>query len=356
MKKIRIDKKSDGFVPGWVDGRICPYVIAEAGVNHNGQMETAMELLEAAKEAGADCVKFQAFCADELVVKDAPKAEYQKRSGPAGESQYEMLRRCELGAADFAAIKQRCDELGIDFLVTPFSVRWVEVLKGMGVAAYKIGSGNLAMLELLAAIGRTGKPVILSTGMSDLDQVQQAIAVLQKAGCGGFAVLHCVSLYPTRLDQVNLRAMATLGEQTGLPVGFSDHTTDEITGAVAVAAGAEILEKHLTLDRNMEGPDHAMSMEPEQMRRYVAMARQGRAALGSGRKEPLSEELAIREKVMLSVASATFIPAGTIITAEMLTEMRPGTGIPGAEKLNLTGRRAVRDIEIYRLIKREDIF
>lgn len=348
-------ERNDKTVPGWVDGRIVPYVIAEAGVNHNGQLETAIKLVEAAKEAGADCVKFQAFTADEIAVKDTPKTEYQKRSGPAGESQYEMLQRCELAAAEFVAVKQRCDELGIDFLVTPFSVRWVEELEGMGAAAYKIGSGNLAVPELLEAIGRTGKPVILSTGMSDLAQAERAIAVIQKAGCGELAVLHCVSLYPTRLDQVNLRAMAVLGEKMELAVGFSDHTTEEITGALAVAAGAVILEKHLTLDRNMEGPDHAMSLEPEQLRRYIAMARQGRTALGYGRKEPLPEEMAIREMVSFSVASSTFIPAGSIITEEMLTVMRPGTGIPAAEKSNLTGRRAVRNIEIYRLIEWDDI-
>jgi len=343
------------LVPGWVDGRIVPYVIAEAGVNHNGQVETAIKLVEAAKEAGADSVKFQAFYADELVVKDAPKAEYQKRSGPAGESQYEMLRRCELAAADFSAVKRRCDELGIDFLVTPFSVRWVEVLEGMEAAAYKIGSGNLGMPELLTAIGRTGKPVILSTGMSDMVQAERAIAVLKEAGCRELAVLHCVSLYPTRLDQVNLGGMATLGEQTGLPVGFSDHTTEEITGALAVAAGAVILEKHLTLDREMAGPDHAMSMKPDQLRNYIEMAQEGRVALGSGQKEPLPEESAVRDLVSFSVASSTFIPAGSIITAEMLTVMRPGTGIPAEEKGNLFGRRAIRDIEKNGLIKREDV-
>jgi len=317
--------------PAWLDARRRPYVIAEAGVNHNGDLGLALRLIDAAKDAGADCVKFQAFSADELAVQDAPKADYQKRSGLAGESQHDMLRRHELPESAFRTLQARCRELGLDFLATPFSIPWVERLVQLGVTAIKIASGHLTALPYLQAVGHTRLPVILSTGMSNLQEVKDAIDALRQAGCGPLALLHCVSLYPTPQHRANLAAIHTLARHTQLPVGFSDHTLELDTGALAVAAGATILEKHLTLDKTLPGPDHALSLTPDEFAPYAAHARRAAAACGTGVKEPLPEELPIRNAARLSITSAVDIPPNTPITRQMLTIKRPGTGIPPAE-------------------------
>ncbi len=346
------DKKN---MPGWVDRRVHPYVIAEAGVNHNGKLETAIELVDAAREAGANCVKFQAFYADELAVRGAPKAQYQEASGKKGESQYEMLKHCELSEDDFKKIIKQCEQRGIDFLVTPFSVRWVEFFVDMRVAAFKVGSGNLAAVGLLEAIGQAGLPVIVSTGMANMEEVDRTLNQLREAGCGSLAVLHCVSLYPTKLEQANLRAIGTLAKHTELPVGFSDHTEQIITAALAVAAGAVILEKHLTLDKTLDGPDHKMSLEPQQLRQYIELAAQAVQAYGNGKKEPIREEMTIKETVRMSVASTVFLKKGTVITPEMVTLKRPGTGISPDRIYEVVGSTVGRDIKADRIIKPEDV-
>jgi len=338
-----------------INGKKCPYIIAEAGVNHNGQLATALELVRAAREAGADCIKFQAFTAGELVVKNTEKAQYQKCSGPKGESQYDMLQRLELKESEFAAIKKYCDELEIDFLITPFSPRWVQMFYEMGVAAFKIGSGNLNDTALLEAIGRTHLPVIISTGMSDLNEVDRALNIFRKAGSDCLAVLHCVSLYPTRLEQANLNAVKTIAEHTHLPTGFSDHTEELITGALAVAAGAVILEKHFTLDKKMEGPDHKMSLVPEELAEYIRLARLAGQACGDGQKKPLTAEEKMKETVRMSVVAATFIKAGTKITPEMITIKRPGTGIPAGQMDVVINATTTRDMEPDHIINPNDI-
>ena len=338
-----------------IDGMKYPYIIAEAGVNHNGQLATALELVKAAHEAGADCIKFQAFTAEELVVRNAEKAQYQKRSGPKGESQYDMLQRLELEESEFAAIKKHCDEFEIDFLVTPFSPRWVRVFYEMGVTAFKIGSGNLNDIDLLKAIGQTHLPVIISTGMSELNEVDKALTILRKSGSDRLAVLHCVSLYPTRLEQANLNAVRTIAEHTHLPTGFSDHTEELITGALAVAAGAVILEKHFTLDKKMEGPDHKMSLVPEELTEYIRLVRLAEKACGDGQKKPLIAEEKMKETVRMSVVAATFIKAGTKITPEMITIKRPGTGIPAEQTDVVINATATRDIEPDHIINLNDI-
>ena len=332
-----------------------PYIIAEAGVNHNGRLATALELVKAAHGAGADCIKFQAFTAEELVVKNAEKAQYQKRSGPKGESQYDMLQRLELKEFEFAAIKKHCDELEIDFLITPFSPRWVRVFYETGVAAFKTGSGNLNDTALLEAIGQTHLPVIISTGMSKLNEVDKTITILRKSGSEHLSVLHCVSLYPTRLEQANLNAVKTIAEHTHLPTGFSDHTEELITGALAVAAGAVILEKHFTLDKKMEGPDHKMSLVPEELTEYIRLARQAEKACGDGQKKLLTAEEKMKETVRMSVVAAIFIKAGTKITRKMITIKRPGTGIP-AERIDVViNTTAACDMEPDHIINRNDL-
>lgn len=312
----------------WTNGKAYPYIIAEAGVNHNGELDLAMQLVDAARQAGADCVKFQAFTATELVARGAPKAHYQETCGTPGESQHDMLVRYELPEADFAKLKRYCDQQKIDFLVTPFSPHWVGVFVNLRVTAFKIGSGNLENIDLIRAITTARLPVIISTGMSDLERVDRAVAVLRQNACGPLACLHCVSLYPTPLEQANLAAIRTLAQHTSCISGFSDHTQETATGAWAVVAGAAILEKHLTLDKHLDGPDHRMSLEPEAFAEYVRLARLARQALGTGKKQPHHQELAVKRIAAMSVVSACPIPAGTKITRAMLTSKRPGDGIP----------------------------
>ncbi len=340
---------------GWQDEKRRPYIIAEAGVNHNGSVEMARGMVRAAQGAGADCVKFQAFSAEELVTKEAAKADYQRRCGDQGETQYEMLKRCELGEEDFKDLKKYCDAVGIDFLVTPFSPHWVKVFAAMGVDSFKIGSGNLGAVDLLAAIGQSHLPVILSTGMSSLEEVDRGLNRLREAGCGEAALLQCVSLYPTRLDQVNLQAIQTLRDHTGCIAGFSDHTLEVITGALAAAAGAEILEKHFTLDKKLEGPDQAMSLTPAEFKEYVTLARQAWAARGSGEKTVLKEERAIQAAARMSVVAKRNISRGTVLTAEMLTCKRPGTGIASERIQEVIGKRAAKDMEADQVIQWRDL-
>ncbi len=343
-----------GTSPGWVTGSVFPYIIAEAGVNHNGKLEMALSLVDAAVAAGADCVKFQAFTASDLVTPEAQKADYQKRCGEKGETQLEMLRRYELSEGEFRRVKEYCDERGIDFLITPFSPLWVEYFLEIGVSAFKLGSGNLGAPLLLDAIGRTRMPVIVSSGMADLKEVDQTLERLRRGGASDFAMMHCVSLYPTRLDQINLFAIRTLAQYTRLPVGLSDHTEEVFTGALGVAAGAELLEKHMTLDKGLDGPDHKMSLTPEQMRDYVRMAREAARACGTGLKEPLPDEIAIKEKVRMSLVAAVSIPAGTRITREMLNEKRPGSGISALHLDRILGCVARRNIVKNALLQVED--
>ena len=363
--------------PGWIHKEKYPYIIAEAGINHNGQMDLAIRLVDAAKQAGADCVKFQAYTTAELVTQKAAKAEYQESCGPDGQSQYEMLQRYELSEDEFAQIKDYCDAQDIDFLITPFSRSWVRFFETLNVSAYKIGSGNLRHLDLLQAIGETGKPVIISTGMSNLEQVDQTLDRLQKSGCGEIAILHCVSLYPTPIEKANLKAIRTLTEHTGLITGFSDHTKHVEMGFLAIQEGAFILEKHLTLDKTQEGPDHRISLEPTQLQIYIESAYQAatmtpaerntyieqnpelyllyQTALGDGIKEPATEELAVKQAAGISVVSAQYISSGCVITPDMVTVKRPGTGIPADWIDQVVGATANYDIASDQVIHYKDI-
>ena len=363
--------------PDWINSRKYPYIIAEAGVNHNGQMDVAIQLVDAAKQAGADGVKFQAYTTVELVIQEAAKAEYQESCGTDGENQYEMLQRYELSEDEFAQLKDYCDAQNIDFLITPFSRRWVTFFETLNVTAYKIGSGNLQHLDLLQAIGETGKPVIISTGMSNLEEVDQTLDRLQKAGCGEIAILHCVSLYPTPIEKANLKAIRTLTKSTGLITGFSDHTVSKEMGFLAIREGAFILEKHLTLDKTQEGPDHRLSLEPTQLQIYIESARQAAAmtpqeqrtqiehdpqlaqlyqtALGNGIKKPTIEELAVKQAAGMSVVSAQTIPKGTTITRDMITVKRPGTGIPADCIDQVFGATANINIAPDQVIRYKDV-
>ncbi len=337
-------------------GRYCgqPYIIAEAGVNHNGSLKMAFELIDRAAEAGADCVKFQAFTAGELVTRDAQKASYQHDPSQPQQSQLEMLEKLELNSDDFALLSEYCQKRDIDFMVTPFSMDWAQKLLDYGVKCFKVSSGHLTALDFLRDLSSLQLPIILSTGMSTMDEVAAAIDSIVSLG-RKIAILHCVSLYPTPLEKVNLRAISTLRKEFHLPVGFSDHTVETITGAFACAAGAVILEKHMTLDKSLPGPDHAASLSPDEFSDYVRQVRSVSVIMGDGIKQPDKEEYEIRNVARLSLSSACDIMPGTVITDRMLMAKRPGTGISPADKHKILGQKAKRHIEKGELISISDI-
>jgi N-acetylneuraminate synthase/N,N'-diacetyllegionaminate synthase len=262
------------------------FVIAEAGVNHNGDLGLASKLVDAAAEAGADAVKFQAYRASEVAAPAAPKARYQEEATGSGESQLAMLARLELDAGELVTLKRRAEERGLVFLASAFDAESVRLLDRLDVAAVKLGSGELTNDPLLAEVASTGRPVLLSTGASELEEVADAVAVLRANGGRDVVVLHCVSAYPAPPNEANLRAMATLAAALGVPVGFSDHTEGDEVALAAVALGAAAVEKHFTLDRGLPGPDHRASLEPAELRTLVLRLRRVESALGDGTKAP----------------------------------------------------------------------
>ena len=320
------------------------FVIAEAGVNHNGDLKMARALIDVAIVAGADAVKFQTFQADRLVTPDAPKAEYQLQTTGEGESQLEMLRRLELSANAHRELQSYCDKRGIVFLSTPFDEDAVELLDELGVPAFKISSGDLTNSPLLEYVARKGKPVILSTGMSELSELIEAVSVLNTAGCENPVLLHCVSNYPADPAEVNLRAMQTMRAAFDVPVGFSDHTQGIDVALAAVALGACVIEKHFTLDRTLAGPDHRASLEPAELRELVRSIRRVESALGSGRKMPVASEIETAKIARRSLVAARDIPAGAILERDMITMRRPGTGMSPATIESMLGRKVMRDI------------
>jgi len=320
------------------------FVIAEAGVNHNGDLKLARALIDVAVEASADAVKFQTFRADRLATPDAPKAEYQLRTTGNEESQFEMLRRLELSADAHRELQSYCEERGMIFLSTPFDEEAVDLLDELGVPAFKISSGDLTNSPLLEHVARKGKPVILSTGMSELSELIEAVSVLNTAGCETPILLHCVSNYPADPAEANLRAMQTMRSAFDVPVGFSDHTEGIDISLAAVALGACVIEKHFTLDRTLPGPDHRASLEPAELRELVRSIRRVETALGSGRKVPTATEVETAKVARRSLVAARDIPAGTILEREMVVMRRPGTGMLPAMLDTLLGRQAIRDI------------
>jgi N,N'-diacetyllegionaminate synthase len=328
-------------------------IIAEAGVNHNGDPALALRLVDVAADAGADCVKFQTFRADKVAVDTAPKAAYQAAATGVSESQLAMLRKLELPEQAWANIAARCGERGIEFLSTPFDEDSAASLHTLGVRRFKVPSGELTNLAFLAHLARYGKPVLLSTGMGDLEEVRLAVQALKDAGAGEVTVLHCVTDYPADPADANLRAMATMRQAFGTPVGWSDHMLGNEVAFAAAALGADVIEKHFTLDRTLSGPDHAASMEPAELAALVAGVRKIERALGDGKKIPTARELANRSVVRRSLVAATDIPRGAAITEAMIAARRPGDGLPPAMLPQLVGRRAMRDIRAGTLLSRE---
>lgn len=333
-------------------GRPC-FIIAEAGVNHNGDINLALQLIDVAAEAGADAVKFQTFDADRLATRSAPKAQYQAETTGKTESQYDMLKRLELSWSDYRMLFDRCQEKGIIFLSTPFDEQSVDLLESLGVCAYKTPSGELTNLPYLAHISRLGKPMIVSTGMATLGEVDAAVDVVSSNGCRALALLHCVSNYPAAPSDVNLRAMETMSMAFGVPIGYSDHTDGSAITLAAVARGAAIIEKHFTLDRLLPGPDHRASIEPEELVRLVKEIRSVESALGDGRKVPAASERDTALVARKSLVLARDIQAGEAISTDALTALRPGTGLPPFLASAVAGRRARFDMSAGTVIQWE---
>lgn len=329
------------------------FIIAEAGVNHNGDLGTALALVDAAVEAGADAVKFQTFNADKLVCRNAPCAAYQMRNTGESGTQYEMLRNLELSSDDYGVIKERCSKRSIVFLSTPFDVESVDLLCALGVPAFKIGSGELTNLQLLAHVAGKGRPVIISTGMSVLDEVKTAVDVVRSAGNNEIVLMHCVSNYPALPEEVNLKAMDLLSASIGVPVGYSDHTVGSFVAVAAVAMGACIIEKHFTLSREQAGPDHKASLDPSGLADLVAAIRTVELAIGDGVKKPADSEKEMIKIARRSLVAAREIPAGHRIEPSYIEIKRPGTGLPPSELGKVAGHIARVTIPSGALISME---
>jgi N,N'-diacetyllegionaminate synthase len=318
-------------------------VIAEAGVNHNGELRLALDLVDAAAAAGADVVKFQTFAADRLATASVSKAPYQERDR-AGESQYEMLRRLELSREAHLRILERCRARGIEFLSTAFDLESIDLLAELGLRRAKIPSGEITDLPYLRRIASLGLPILLSTGMAEMEDIRAALDALEQAGAarGAITLLHCTTEYPAAMAGVNLHAMETLGRTFGVPVGYSDHTEGIEVAVAAVALGATVIEKHFTLDRGMPGPDHRASLEPAALRQMVAAIRNIEQALGDGVKRPTEAERSTATIVRKSIVAAVAIEAGEPFTAANVTAKRAGRGLSPMQWDEVLGRRAPR--------------
>ena len=325
-------------------------IIAEAGVNHNGDIHIARELVREAKRCGADIVKFQTFIPEKLASRHAVMADYQKKNLGVDEPQDAMLAKLTLKRQEYVELADYCREIGIQFLSTPFEVDSMRSLNNLQ-NIWKIPSGEITNYPYLLEIAKTGKEIILSTGMSTLQEVADALAVLQENGAGKITLLHCTTNYPTPMDDVNLNAMLTLKDKFGCAVGYSDHTKGIEVPIAAVALGATVIEKHFTLDRGMEGPDHRASLEPDELETMVKAIRNIEKAMGDGIKAPSASEKVNMSVVRKSIIAAVNIKAGDILTEKNLTTKRPGTGISPMRWNEVLGTRAVRDFEEDELIE-----
>lgn len=332
-------------------------IIAEAGVNHNGSLETACRLVEAAAQAGADVVKFQTFRADRLVAPGAPKADYQQRTTGADESQLDMVRRLELTPDDHRALLAHCAQNGIAFLSTPFDLESIDLLRGLGIGTGKVPSGEITNKPYLQAMARVFERLIISTGMCTLQDVRDALDVVLQAGASRerITLLHCNTEYPTPMADVNLRAMRTLADEFGTEVGYSDHTEGIEVPIAAVALGARVIEKHITLDRNMPGPDHRASIEPDELKAMVRAIRNIELALGSARKEPSPSEQRNMDIARRSIHLARAVPSGRQLTADDLVMLRPGSGISPMRMDDVLGRTVRHDLPAGHLLRPTDM-
>ncbi|OQW67647.1 MAG: N-acetylneuraminate synthase [Nitrospira sp. ST-bin5] len=328
-------------------------IIAEAGVNHNGDMALAYQLIDAAAEAGADMVKFQTFVADRLVVKHARKADYQMMATDAAESQYDMLRRLELTREKHQDLIARCQSRGIQFFSTAFDTEGLDLLVGLGLERFKIPSGEITNLPYLRHVGRFGYPILLSTGMATLEEIGTSLEVIEQAGTGRaqVTVLHCNTEYPTPMADVNLRAMISIREALGVAVGYSDHTQGIEIPIAAVALGASVIEKHFTLDRSLPGPDHRASLEPGELKAMISAIRNIESALGDGVKRPSGSEAKNIPIARKSLVASRHIQIGERFSANNVTAKRPGTGLSPMCWDQVLGRQAPRSFEPDEMIE-----
>lgn len=322
------------------------FVIAEAGVNHNGSLELALRLVDEAVKAKVDAVKFQTFNAEKLVSKNAIKAEYQVQNTGSNESQYAMLKKLELSYNDFRTIKEYCDKSNIQFLSTAFDQDSVDFLFDLGMRIFKIPSGEITNYPYLVKIAKTGCPIILSTGMATLNEVREAVELLQKNGAEEITVLHCTTEYPAPYNEVNLRAMHTMSEELSLPVGYSDHTNGIEIPVAAVALGAKVIEKHFTLDRNLPGPDHVSSLDPSELGKMMIAIRNVESSLGDGEKRPTPSELKNLSVARKSIVASKPIKVGQLFTEENLSCKRPGDGISPMKWEEVLGIAATQDFDV----------
>jgi N,N'-diacetyllegionaminate synthase len=328
-------------------------IIAEAGVNHNGDMDIARRLIDAAADAGADLVKFQTFNANRLVTRGAKKADYQTQATGAGESQHAMLQRLELSEAMHHELIAHCATRGIGFFSTAFDIDSIDMLTGLGQKIFKVPSGEITNLPYLRHTARAGTPLILSTGMASMADIEAAIDAVEQAGTprSAVTVLHCTTEYPTPMAEVNLRAMQSIGAAFGVAVGYSDHTPGIEVAIAAVALGAQVIEKHFTLDRTMPGPDHQASLEPHELAAMVSAIRNIETAMGDGIKRLTPSEARNKPIARKSLVAARAIDAGEVFTAENMTCKRPGTGLSPMRWDELIGRRASRAFQADELIE-----
>lgn len=327
------------------------FIIAEAGVNHNGSFELAKQLVDKAVWAGADCIKFQTFNSKNLVSKNAQKAEYQKKATDSSESQLDMLKKLELSKVEFIELREYCNQKGIMFLSTPFDLESIDFLASIGVKTWKVPSGEITNYPFLRAIGKRKESVIMSTGMCSLDEVRDAIEVLKTFGTSDITLLHCTTEYPAPYDSVNLKAMLTLQNEFGFNVGYSDHTNGIEIPVAAVAMGATVIEKHFTLDKNMEGPDHKASLEPEELKQMVQSIRNVELALGDGIKKPSEAEKKNISIARKSIVAACDIKKGEVFTEKNLTAKRPCNGISPMKWEGVLGKIAKRNFSEDELIE-----
>jgi len=323
---------------------VSTFIIAEVGVNHNGDVDLALRLVAEAKKAGADCVKFQTFSAERVVTKGAPKAAYQLETTDKAESQFEMLKNVELSEIAYQEILDGCRREEILFLSTPYSVEDVDFLEKLNVPAYKIASGQVVEHFFLQYVARKGKPIILSTGMCTLGEVDAAVRAIRDAGNNDLILLQCTTNYPSPIEDANLRAMCTMSEAFGIDVGYSDHTQSSAACVAAVALGACIIEKHITLDKSLPGPDHSSSATPDEFREMVRLVRETEQALGDGVKQPSAREAKNISGMRRSLVAKRSIKAGETISLDMLACKRPALGLSPSLASEVTGHKAAVEI------------
>ena len=322
------------------------YIIAEVGVNHNGDISIAKDLIKKAKESGADCVKFQTFKASQIVTKSAPKAKYQLKVTDSKESQFEMLKKLELDFEAYLDLIKYCKEIEIDFLSTPYNIEDLNFLENLGVNSYKIASGQLTEIPFIKSVAKKGKKILLSTGMGTLSDVFDAVEAIRSEGNNDIIVLQCTTNYPSKIEDANILAMNTIKEACGVKVGYSDHVANNFACYAAVALGAELIEKHFTLDKNMEGPDHSCSLTPSEFNEMVSGIRNIEMSLGSKIKRPSQIEVENSFGMKRGMVLIKEIEAGTLLTEEHIGFKRPLKGIPINMLSNVIGMKVSRKMLI----------